>query len=66
MTPEPTSTGEGFCPSCRLEDGRHRARCPRLPEWQSNLPSCDVMRGDGSIPQPTCVLPDGHGGPHYA
>jgi hypothetical protein len=26
---------------------------------------CDVMRGDGSIPQPTCILPVGHRGPHY-
>lgn len=28
-------------------------------------PVCDVMRGDGSIPQPTCILPAGHGGAHF-
>jgi hypothetical protein len=30
-----------------------------------NLERCDVMRGDGSIPQDTCVLPVGHNGAHY-
>lgn len=29
------------------------------------MPRCDVMRGDGSIPQPTCILPVGHPGAHY-
>lgn len=49
----------------RLPDGRFAEDYGRglvAPVIQT---PCDVMRGDGSIPQPTCVLPVGHGGPHY-
>lgn len=46
--------------------GQHSpgCRCFRMeaPAYQDK---CNVMRGDGSIPDAVCVLPSGHEGPHY-
>lgn len=36
-----------------------------LTPHNTNLGACNVIRGDGSIPQPACILPMGHGGNHY-
>lgn len=49
----------------KLGDGRLAEDYGRGLVPVENRGVCDVMRGDGSIPQSTCILPVGHEGPHY-